>query len=292
MLGFIEGNDQQAVDALTNRLIPWWGSKPLIAEDYGYGDSWQEFTDQNKALVSAWHSQGYRMVLSMPLTPQAATIAEGRSTLAPGAEGAFDGQWTALATQLIDAGMGDAVIRLGWEFNGNWFAWSIGTDPTDIANWVAYWRHVVKVMRAVPGAAFVFDWCANAPIPPAIAPDLAYPGDDVVDIIGMDAYDFDVVTPGASPQQRWQELQTTNYGLNWLAAFAAKHNKPISIPEWGLPQGDNPYYVTQFSTWMHTHNVVYACFWDMNVEMTGEVSDGENPQSGAALKAAWSRNKA
>jgi len=119
MLGFIEGNDQQAVDALTNRLIPWWGSKPLIAEDYGYG----------RQLAGVYRSE-QTLVQCLALTrisdgcwvhatyAAAATIAEGRSTLAPGAEGAFDGQWTALATQLIDAGMADAVIRLGWEFNG------------------------------------------------------------------------------------------------------------------------------------------------------------------------------
>ncbi len=44
-------------------------------------------------------------------------------------------------------------------------------------------------MRSVPGASFRFDWTINAGYRPIPFNDY-YPGNDVVDIIGMDVYDF------------------------------------------------------------------------------------------------------
>ena len=57
-------------------------------------------------------------------------------------------------------GEGDAILRLGWEFNGTWYPWSV-TNRTDAAHFVGYFRHIVSTMRAVPGADFRFVWNAD-----------------------------------------------------------------------------------------------------------------------------------
>ena len=46
-----------------------------------------------------------------------------------GAEGAYDGYARQFAANLVAAGMGNAVIRLGHEMNGNWYHDSLGNDP-------------------------------------------------------------------------------------------------------------------------------------------------------------------
>ena len=105
--------------------------------------------------------------------------------------------------------------------------------------WVAFYRQIVATFRAVPGSHFQFDWNPNLGTE-QIAPDKVYPGDDVVDYIGMDIYNQDW-GPGASivpsSQYRWRDLTTKPFGLNWLRTFAAQHRKPITVPEWGTCTG-------------------------------------------------------
>ena len=43
-------------------------------------------------------------------------------------------------------------------------------------------------MKSVPGANFTFDWCVNAGYR-AINLNAYYPGDDVVDVVGVVAHD-------------------------------------------------------------------------------------------------------
>ena len=52
---------------------------------------------------------------SVPLLPK-----DG-STLAAGASGAYDAHFETMARELVAQGQGDAIIRLGWEFNGSWY---------------------------------------------------------------------------------------------------------------------------------------------------------------------------
>ena len=43
----------------------------------------------------------------------------------------------------MNYGFADATIRLGWEFNGNWFAWAASNDP---AAFITYWQRIVTAM--------------------------------------------------------------------------------------------------------------------------------------------------
>jgi Fibronectin type III domain/Glycosyl hydrolase family 26 len=189
---------------------------------------------------------------------------------------------------------GNSVIRLGWEFNGSWMPWAAGNDPV---NYVAAYRHVVSLMRSVPGVSFTFDWCMSWG-PNATAPDSVYPGDDVVDIIGMDVYNTYFSPANADPMARWNTLLTAPYGLNWLVTFSQAHGKPLSIPEWGTGEdlinnggtggGDDPLFVANMSNFMESNSAAYSDYWDSSASgYDATVSDGEHPLAGAALKAAF-----
>ena len=107
----------------------------------------------------------------MPLIPS-----DGSSTLDAAAAGSYDSKWVTVAQKLIAGGDANATIRLGWEFSGDWFAWSGVKNPTA---WAAGWRHAVTAMRSVAGAHFTFDW------DPALLqqdPTLEWPGDSYVDL--------------------------------------------------------------------------------------------------------------
>ena len=124
-------------------------------------------------------------------------------------------------------------------------------SATDAANFVAFWRQIVTTMRAVPGQQFKFLWNPSADSPTSYSPDQAYPGNAYVDYVGTDVYDKFWGSP-FTPAAAWANQLTQQWGLDWLASFAAAHGKPIAIPEWSVEYrtdghglGDDPSFIDQ-----------------------------------------------
>lgn len=181
-----------------------------------------------------------------------------------GADGAFTSHAKILARNLVAAGLGSSVIRLGHEANGSWYPDNIGDTPRDYRLWKQFWRVTVLAMRSVPGADFRFDWCVNAGYRDIPFADY-YPGNDVVDIIGVDAYDAGL--RGNTPN-RWNTLYNEPGGLADVLAFAKAHNKPLSIPEWGVAPkhvafsgGDDPAYVNGIANVVANNEVAYQSYF-------------------------------
>jgi hypothetical protein len=119
-------------------------------------------------------------------------------------------------------------------------------------------------MRSVPGAHFRFDWSVNAAWRP-IPFKRFYPGDDVVDYIGIDAYDSGI----HAMTRRWDVVFGRANGVRDAIAFARAHHKPLSIPEWGvgrrglksLAGGDDPAYVDGIASVVRRNRVAYQCYF-------------------------------
>ena len=199
-----------------------------------------------------------------------------------GTAGAYDRYARELAVNLVAAGMGNSVIRLGHEMNGTWYHDSLGTDPAQYGAWTAYWARMARVMRSVPGAHFLFDWNVNAGhrnIPLASY----YPGNSVVDVIGVDIYDSGMPGNPTDPAARWAALAGEPGGLDQIAAFARQHGKPLSFPEWGVVNAadggldDDPAYVTGIATAIKDSNVLYQAYFDHSVGGVGTLQ--EAPQT-------------
>jgi hypothetical protein len=232
-------------------------------------------------------AQGKKINLSVPMLVAGATLVQG-------AQGNFDAEFQKLGAALVQAGLAKATLRIGWEFNGNWYYWGASKDPS---NWVAYFRRIVTILKSTPGSSFTIDWCptwgSNA-----ILPDKVYPGDDVVDYIGMDVYDSTFGGYQKTPQARWNYITTRGYGLNWLVKFAALHNKPISIPEWGTTSGpnkiggplysnDDPYYFQQMAAFFAANKVAYQFLFDIDPSGTYYCNLVNFPNSAAAYRTAF-----
>ena len=174
--------------------------------------------------------RGNQLIITVNLIPDEAAAQDWRSL---GARGAYSSYDRTLARYLVAAGMGHAIIRLGHEGNGDWGNDNIGTSPRQWAQWKQFWRNTVFAMRSVPGAHFTFNWCiANGyrPIPFSAY----YPGNDVVNSIGVDVYDLGA--PAGTPPglARWLYQYNRPGGLAAISAFANQVHKPLTIPEWGL----------------------------------------------------------
>lgn len=289
-LGVYQGNGCDGVTRL-NTFVGWFGRKPDFILDFFASDSWQSMHGDAAWTVSCWQKQNMKVVFSIPMLP-----ASG-ATLAQGAAGAYDDNFKTLAQLLVSRGYQDAIIRLGWEFNGGWYAWAAKKDP---ANWIKYWQSIVTTMRSVGGANFKFDWCSAQGYQQIPASQL-YPGDAYVDYIGRDMYNQSWNPAVTTPEQRWNELLTESYGLNWVRQFAQTHNKPISIPEWGTGTrpdghggGDDAYFIARMAEWIKANNVAYHGYWDYPAkDYNARLSTGTQPAAAAAfLKAFRSLPKA
>ncbi|MGW3055652.1 glycosyl hydrolase [Streptomyces goshikiensis] len=241
-------------------LSRWLGGKEIrVGHTYLPGDRWAGI-EGNVGFLEDWaewrQAKDDRMfVLNVPLQERNEERVPDRQVarlIRAGAEGAYEHHFRKLAERLVDLGVPDTVIVLGWEMNGTTYTHRCAPDPE---NWKAYWRRVVKAMRSVPGQEFRFDFAPNRG-KDAIGWTECYPGDDVVDIVGMDSYDQD---PGRS----FDDQVSQPYGLQQHVDFAKAHGKGISYPEWGLfRRGDNPEYVRRMLKWIEQHRPIYHTITD------------------------------
>jgi hypothetical protein len=247
----------------------WLGRTGLLALDYMPGDSWANLAATAQWLPGYWWqgNSNRNVVWSIPLTMWGTTLAQ----VAAGEE---DDTFKTVA-DIIAWAQPNAIIRIGWEANGDWFAWSAANGHQ--ADYIAAFQHVVGIFRAAsPG--FLMDWCVNIGAVNVPA-DQIYPGDQYVDIIGMDIYDT-TAESRIDPQQGWQDYLDSPYGLTWHRNFAAQHHKPMSYPEWGIGQeGDNPYFVSAMANWMSGNLVIYNDYWNTNAAYPGMISTGQYPNA-------------
>jgi hypothetical protein len=270
------------------------GTHPSLASDYllqnGGWDAMDGAGGSENWMLDQWRSSGYRVVLGVPIIPNGTG-----ATLAQGATGAYDQYFTTLGQTLVANGEADAILRLGWEFDGTWYPWSVTSD-SDAANFVAYWRHIVEAMRAVPGAQFGFLWNPNGGGSTNWDLELAYPGSAYVDYIGTDVYDEYWGSP-STPQASWSNAVNQQWGLNWLVNFAASQGRPIAIPEWsdtyrsdGRGLGDDPYFIDQFASWIAAHDVAFTCMFSYNDSSSGQdndITDGQFVNALAAFRSTF-----
>lgn len=259
----------------------WLNQVPssVIAKDFYNCSAWADYYSTFDWLPNLWKTMNparklcWSVSLTVPGTP-----------LADVAAGLHDAEFTH-AARTIAAAQPDAIIRIGWEMNISSMAWfAVGHYP----EYIAAYRRVVGLFRA-QSAGFKFDWCPGAGSQEGPA-DLAYPGDDVVDYIGLDVYDY---TGGTSVEDRWATITLNGpFGLSWHRTFAAAHGKLISYPEWGVGEaGDNPYFVQQMYDWFTTNSaqLAYACYFNVNGLWPTQIDNNQFPLSQALFQTLFRR---
>ncbi|MFD6970685.1 glycosyl hydrolase [Streptomyces sp. NPDC059949] len=263
-------------------LSRWLGGKEIrVGHTYLPGDSWAGIEGRVSFLEdwAAWRkaADDRMFVLNVPMQERNEGRVSDRQVsrlIKAGAQGRYDRHFQKLAERLVSLGVPDTVIVLGWEMNGITYTHRCAPDPE---NWKVYWKRVVTTMRAVPGQKFKFDFAPNRGTD-AIGWTQCYPGDDVVDIVGMDSYD-------QGPGRTFDDQISQPYGLQQHVDFAKAHGKEISYPEWGLfRRGDNPEYVRRMLKWIEQHKPLYHTITDYCPHGVWQCKD--NPASSKAFRTA------
>jgi hypothetical protein len=185
-----------------------------------------------------------------------------------GAAGEYDAYWKTFGQNLVDSGLGSSIIRIGWEMNGDWYETHyVGESEELRAAWKDYFRRMVKAME-VEGSDFEIDFNIAEGPQDSVSIDELYPGDEYVDIIGIDVYDSYIspIDPGA----RWQAKDEKVNSVSAVVAFAAAHDKPVSFPEWAMVAegetdggGDSPDFVNQIADVVASSNVRYQAYFNV-----------------------------
>ncbi len=153
------------------------------------------------------------------------------------AEGEHDKEIIRFINTLKDMSPRPIFLRIGWEFDGFWF----GYRPE---SYKAAFRHIHSLIKQEKAENIVTVWHSAAWPDYNIAGgfsdlynhskpgmlDKWYPGDDVVDWIGVSVFYPDLTQWGYKPPMSPQDAQRS------VLEFARKHNKPVIVAE-AAPQG-------------------------------------------------------
>jgi hypothetical protein len=288
--GWWQGGQMNASAA--NAAGQWRGRSMDFATTYPEYDTWADMGDSASSVTMFKGFQG-RLAYGLPLLPSDRKRQWGDVT-----SGSKDDVFRAIARQLRDNGFGDSAVRVGLEANGDWYAHSATAETA--GQYKQAFRHVVAVMRAeAPKLTFWFDLSASAqPLPGtsgrADVLDVLYPGDDVVDGISMDHYDFYSLVARNDAQFDAAMRPPNGVGLADAADFARTHKIGMSVSEWGLHAvqgvGDNPFFMRKMFAFFTANRdvLVYENYFNEPAAYISDALDGgHNPQSAAVYRELW-----
>ncbi|WP_308204931.1 glycosyl hydrolase [Frankia tisae] len=226
-----------------------------------------------------------KLLISEPTYPK------GQGDNGACARGEYDNEWKKLGSFLVEHGRGDSIVRIGWEFNGTFMYWHTDADP---ATFRTCFQKISAAIKSTDPQVKI-DWTFNAhnsPVPTGNSPWGAYPGDQYVDYVGIDAYDH---FPPSKDDATWNKQCEDVNGLCYVIRFAREHGKKVGVGEWGVAScsgdggGDNPFYIQKmFETFKGAGDVMGydAYFSDPtpgNVCST-ITNGGQNPKAAAEYK--------
>jgi Glycosyl hydrolase family 26 len=167
-----------------------------------------------------------------------------------------------------------------WEMNGDWYPWGQNGD------FVAAWRHFHDIVVQEGATNVTWAWVPNRIWSnPVSDPAPYYPGDDYVDWVGMDAYNW-----GTNPlhPDAWRTANQV-YGSTLTALKEIAPGKPICICETASTEfgGSKANWIKDaLGTWLPGHTAVKAYVWfNWNVPEFGGRMDWPIESSGGSMQA-------
>lgn len=235
------------------------------------------------------YKAGGLVIYSMPHAP----TSEGNTMNLNGARNAYATQQRDFAAYAASQGFTSArfVIRLDWEWNGNWYPWNSATIG-GAAAFKAAFRNAVTNYRLGGLANARIDLCNNkGPSQTGHKVADVWPGADVVDVIGVDQYDqySPATTTGqwATETSKSPALETNianahEYGVMWSVDECG----PIHISAGG---GDSAAYANLLAGTVKA-NATGCAWWniynDPGAPSANQHQLSANPKYTAAIKAA------
>jgi beta-mannanase len=108
------------------------------------------------------------------------------SAIITGAHDTFVRQW---ARDAVAWGK-PLYLKFAHEMNGNWYPWAANVNGNTAAQYSAMWTHVHAIFRHEGATNVRWVWSPNIAYPGSTPFAQVYPGDKMVDWVGLDGYNF------------------------------------------------------------------------------------------------------
>lgn len=155
----------------------------------------------------------------------------GAHVLSRVAAGEFDDYIRAFAVGARDHS--DLVlVRFAAEMNGDWNPWSPGLFGNSVSDFRAAYRRVVEVSRSVGAFNMSFGFNPIVAYPTSTSFVSLWPGEDVVDWVGLDGYNWGRVKPVT---HGWQSFSKV-FGKS-IRSLRRLSSKPLILAEIGSAPG-------------------------------------------------------
>lgn len=208
---YIPGASQHP--GLIDRFARETGREPVIVNSF---KNWSSLPFNRAEFSAIWRRGGVPMITWEPWTSSERGI-----PLRAIAAGRFDRYLHQAAGSAALWGR-PLFVRFAQEMNGPWFPWGHGVRGNTARDFRRAWKHVVDVFRRDGAANVVWVWSPNADSGGRFPPGRFYPGDEWVDWVAIDGFNF-----GGS--EGWPSFTRIFAGTyNRLVAFTSR---PMMIAE-------------------------------------------------------------
>jgi hypothetical protein len=266
-----------------------WRGRPSDVYTHWAGQDWSTAIS-SIGWLRKYASMPGRLSLGLPLVEKST---KGRFDLCN--NGTFDSKIREVGRRLQAYGLGDSVLRPGWEMNGKGFPWAV--EPANKESYKQCFRRVVDILRSQAPKVLI-EWNPQkGSNQPYDVRDI-YPGNAYVDIIGVDYYDGWIAT---NDQASWDTMyKKTLYngpnGLGTWLAFAQSQGKLLAFPEWGIANGygdpnatDNPFYIQKMHEFFQANasRVAYETYFNCRGSAHVIYPSSYNPKASAKYNQLW-----
>lgn len=199
------------------------GRKPSIVMVFqAWGDAGKNFLTGSMNFITAFGA--IPMVTWEPWV-SGGVVTQPTYSLANIIAGNFDTYITSFATSAATWGK-PFYLRFAHEMNGNWYPWSEQVNGNSSGQYVTAWRHIHALFVAAGATNVIWVWAPNTEYSGSTALSELYPGDNYVDWIGMDGYNW-----GTS--QTWSSWQSFSQVFNqtYTTILNVTSTKPLMIAE-------------------------------------------------------------
>ncbi len=197
------------------------------------------------------------------------------------AAGEYDAYLRTWAIPLAQWGK-PVYIRMFHEMNAEWYPWGVVHPDTTPEDLIAAWQHVCQVFRDAGAWNVRWVWCVDAGLG-KVALDRIYPGDDFVDWVGIDGYNWGLEHPDPG-WRTFDEIFSVPY-----RALARLTQRPVMIAETASVErgGDKAAWIANaFAALPQRYSRVRAIAWFNEKRPDGDFPVGSSPESLAAFQAA------
>lgn len=189
------------------------------------------------------------------------------------ASGKYDGYLSAYA-EAVRAYRHPVILSFGHEMNGNWYSW--GYQNASPAAFVAAWRHIVRLFRALGADNVTWLWTVNVIDDTAHGriprPTQWWPGSSYVNWVGIDGYYL-------KPNWKFAPL----FGPT-ISAVRALTLDPILIAETGaVTTADQPAKIADLFNGVHLYGLLGFVWFD-STNTNGQDFSVSSPGAVAAFR--------